>query len=246
MKEITLQLIFYLSLILVWQILVGILDVPEYLFPSPLDVADQFKSNFFILLENTGVTIFETLIGFILGVVFALLVALAIVHSRILEILIYPALIFSQTTPRIAIAPLLVIWFGYDILPKIIIVIIISFFTIVVNTVKGLKSADPELLNLMNSYGASKKEILIKVKLPIALPYIFAALKIAITLSVIGAVVGEFVGADKGLGYLIMLGNVNLDTSLMFSAIIILGIMGTLLYKIVCMAEKRIMYWSPS
>lgn len=152
----------------------------------------------------------------------------------------------SQTTPKIAIVPFLILWFGYDLLPKIIIAAIVSFFPILVNSVKGLKSADLELLDLMKSYGATNKQVFLKVKFPYALPYIITGLKIGVAFSVIGAIVAEFVGADKGLGYLIMQGNINLDTSFMFAALVILSLLGVALYKIMSIIEKKVLYWHPS
>lgn len=244
MRGIYLQLVFYLALLLLWQGMVDGLDVPEYLVPSPSDVIVTFSEKLGLFLENAGVTLFETLAGFAIGVSIAFGIALGIVRSRILETFVQPLLIFSQTTPRIAIAPLLVIWFGYDLLPKIIIVIIICFFPVVVNTVKGLKSADQDLLDLMRSYGASSRDVLLKVRIPSGAPYTFAALKVAITLSVVGAVVGEFVGSDKGLGHLIIQGNVNLDTSMIFVSIILLGLMGMILYKTVELIERRMLHWT--
>jgi len=245
MKRILIQLIFFASLLALWQISVTAFNIPEYLFPAPLEISKQFV-NYSLFLKHTYITLLESISGFVLGAIFAFLIALGINYSKLLEILIHPFLMISQTTPRIAIAPFLIIWFGHDLIPKIIIAAIMSFFPIVVNTVKGFRSADSELLELMDSYGATRTETLIKVKIPGALPYIFVALKLAITFSVIGAVVGEFVGADEGLGYLILQGNVNLDTSLMFAALFVLSIMGIVLYKIIGIIEKKVLYWHAS
>lgn len=226
-----------------WQIIVLALNIPEYILPSPSQIGEQIIAKYPLLLKHTYVTFLETISGFALGAGLAFLFALGMSYSKTFEALIYPFLIMSQTTPRIAIAPLLLIWFGYGLLPKIIVSAIVCFFPIVVGTLRGIKSVDPELLELMSSYGATKTETLVKVKVPSALPYIFAALKVSITLSVIGAVVGEFVGSDAGLGYLIIHANANLNTSLMFAEILILSLMGVCLFGVIGIIERRVLSW---
>jgi NitT/TauT family transport system permease protein len=159
-------------------------------------------------------------------------------RSRLIERMLYPLVISSQTFPKEALAPIFVIWFGFGLLPKVIIAGLISFFPVVVNTTRGLLSVDPLILDLMRSLSANHRQIFTKVRLPNAIPYLFAALKMCITLSVIGAVVGEFVGASAGLGHLIRLANSELATDLMFAALIALGLMGTTLFLLVDGLEK--------
>jgi NitT/TauT family transport system permease protein len=244
MKKLYLQLSFYMGVILLWQLLVTGFNVPNYLLPTPLEVINQLIENFSLFVKHTGITLFESLLGFILGAIFAFIISIGIVYSKIFEDIIQPILIMSQTTPRIAIAPFLIIWLGYTLLPKIIIAALICFFPIVISSVKGLKSSDRDLLNLMKSYGAKEKDIFLKIKLPSALPYIMTGLKIGITWSVIGAVVAEFVGADAGLGYLIVQGSINFDTSLMFASLLILALLGIVLFKIMSTIEKKVLYWN--
>ena len=159
-------------------------------------------------------------------------------RSRLIERMLYPLVISTQTFPKEALAPVFVIWFGFGLLPKVIIAGLISFFPVVINTTRGLLSVDKSILDLMRSLSASQRQIFFKVRLPNAIPYLFAALKMCITLSVIGAVVGEFVGSSAGLGHLIRLANSELATDLMFAALLALGCMGTGLFLLVDGLEK--------
>ncbi|MCH2665483.1 ABC transporter permease, partial [bacterium] len=165
-------------------------------------------------------------------------VALAMARSRTIEKALSPIVISSQTFPKEALAPVFVVWFGFGILPKVVIAGLISFFPVVVNTTRGLITVDPLILDLMRSLSATPRQVFTQVRIPNAVPYIFAALKMCVTLSVIGAVVGEFVGASAGLGHLVRLANSELSTDLVFAALIVLGAMGTSLYLIVERIER--------
>ena len=244
MKKVFFQLSFICGLLLFWQLATTYFAIPTYLLPSPLDILNELEGN--RLLIHSSITIMEAISGFAMGAALAMALSLGIFYSKKFELLSYPFLILSQTTPKIAIAPLLVMWFGYGILPKIIIAATISFFPIAINTVKGLRSVDQEILDVMASYRATKNETLLRVRIPAALPFVFAGLKIAITLSVIGAVVGEFVGADVGLGYLIMQSNATLNTPLMFAALVLLGVIGAALFAAIHLIEKKMVRWHPS
>lgn len=246
MKNSLVRIVFFIGILALWQVSVPMFHVPSYLIPTPLQIGEQIILKHALLLKHTYITFLEAITGFALGLIIALLFALGITRSKFLDMLISPFMVISQTIPKIAIAPLLLIWFGYGLLPKVVVSAVMCFFPIVVSTVKGLKSVDPELLDLMGSYGATKTETLIKVKIPAALPYIFAALKVSITLSVMGAVVGEFVGADGGLGYLILQSNANLDTSLMFAELVILSMLGLSLFGIIRLIEKKVLSWHTS
>jgi NitT/TauT family transport system permease protein len=155
----------------------------------------------------------------------------AMIHSRKLETVFEPFLIISQVIPKVALAPLFIIWFGHGLLPKVIIAALIAFFPVLVNSIVGLRSVDAEIIEFMDSIAATKGQILWRVRLPTALPYIVASLKVAILLSIVGAMVGEFVGSDKGLGYLMIEGDVNLDTNLLFAALIVVTGFGLILYS---------------
>lgn len=240
------SIIFAVVFLASWQFIVRIANIKEYILPAPTDIINEFLKNYRMLIRHTWVTLFETLSGFFIGASVGFLLGVFIVSFKIIEKTIYPFVVGFQSVPKIAIAPLLLIWFGFGILPKIIVTSLVALFPVIVNTVRGLKSVETELIDLMNSLKASKKQILLKIRLPASLPYVFSALKISITLSVVGSVVAEFVGADRGLGYLIIIGNVQLQTSLMFAAIIILSLMGVFLFYIIHLIEKAVLFWHVS
>ena len=164
---------------------------------------------------------------------------------KVLEETIYPLVIFTQVIPKIAIAPLLIIWLGYGAPPKIVIVFLICFFPMVIDTAAGLKSVEEDMLHLIRALGATPWQIFTKIRLPNAMPYIFNGMKISVTLAVVGAIVGEFVGASKGLGYLILVGSANLETNLLFAAVIVLSLLGIVLFSLVRALEKIFIPWKP-
>ena len=221
-----------LGLILgVWEALVHMLDLPPWLLPSPSAIVGRFfrATN---LLYHTGLTVFEALAGFAASAVIGITLSALIVHSRFLERGVFPYIIVSNAIPIIAVVPLLTIWFGHGIAPKIMIASIITFFPIVTNTTRGLKSADRRLLDFMRTINATRREVFFKVQLPSALPYIFAGFKIAASLALVGAVVAEFYGADRGLGYLVITSATQLRTDLLFVSIIILAALGVSLFAL--------------
>ncbi|MBM3253444.1 MAG: ABC transporter permease [Candidatus Omnitrophica bacterium] len=232
------SLLTLIFLLLLWQWLVDILKIPGYILPSPLEIISEIIQKKQYLIRHSLITLIEILTGFALGMLIAFIISLGILYSKIMEKVIYPLLIFTQVTPKIAIAPLFLIWFGYGLLPKIVVTALVAFFPIIINTVKGLKSIDMELADLMYSLSATKRQILNKIRIPSSLPYVFAGLKVSISLSVIGAIVGEFVGADRGLGYIIMISNANLETAQVFACLIILSIMGVGLFLAICLIES--------
>jgi NitT/TauT family transport system permease protein len=222
----------------IWEISIHVLEVADFILPPPSLIFARLWSSFPLLLRHASVTLTEAVLGFLLGAGTGITCALAMARSRIVERALSPLVISSQTFPKEALAPLFIVWFGFGIFPKVIIAGLISFFPVVVNTTRGLLSVDPLILDLMRSLSATPQQVFLKVRLPNAVPYIFAALKICAPLSVIGAVVGEFVGASAGLGHLVRLANSELATDLMFAALIVLGAMGTTLYLIVESIER--------
>jgi NitT/TauT family transport system permease protein len=237
-KEYSLSLAFVLVALAVWEILVWTLDVADYILPPPSSVLTRLLASRHLLLLHASVTLQEALGGFLLGAGAGTFFALAMARSPLIERMLYPLIISSQTFPKEALAPVFVVWFGFGLFPKVVIAGLISFFPVVVNTTRGLLSVDPLTLDLLHVLSASQRQIFFKVRLPNAVPYLFAALKMCITLSVIGAVVGEFVGASAGLGHLIRLANSEMATDLIFAALFTLGAMGTLLFLCVEGLEK--------
>jgi ABC-type nitrate/sulfonate/bicarbonate transport system permease component len=208
-----------------WELSVKVFDLPPWLLPAPSDVAGRFFKTT-ALWYHTGLTVLEALAGFVISAVMGVSLSAGIVHSRFLERGVFPYVIVSNAIPIIAIIPLLTIWFGFGIAPKIMICAIISFFPIVTNTTRGLKSADHRVIEFMRSINATRLEILLKVQLPSALPFIFASFKIAASLALVGAVVAEFYSSDSGLGYLIITSATQLRTDLLFVSIAVLAVLG--------------------
>jgi NitT/TauT family transport system permease protein len=229
-----------------WEIAVRVTNAPVYIIPSPSRIAQEFGDYWPRLLVNAGFTLSEVLIGFLCAILVGVPLAVLVTYSRAAERSIYPLIVASQTIPKVAIAPLLLAWFGYGMTPKIVIVVLLSFFPIVINTVVGLKSSSAEMLYLAQSMGASGWQTFWKFRLPQALPYIFAGLKLATVLSVIGAVVAEFIGADRGLGYVIVVAGSSFDIARQFAAIIAISAIGMIFFAIIEFIEKLVVPWKQS
>jgi len=220
--------------------------VANYLVPTPRQVWDRLIEDWSSLMYHSYVTLYETVAGFLIASVLGLVTAVLIAYSRTLEKALYPIVLFAQVIPKIAIAPLIVVWFGNDLAPKIILAVLIAFFPVVVSGVAGLRSTDPELLELSATMGANKWQTFRKIRFPNALPHLMAGEKVAVTLAVVGAVVGEFVGASEGLGYQLMIANGNLDAPLLFAALILMSLIGILLFVIVEVLEALLIPWHAS
>ncbi len=231
------------ALLLAWQGAAAAFGLPQWLLPSPTDIAGAIVSSADLLARHGWVTLQEVLVGFGLSFVVGVAVAIAIAYSRTLERAIYPFVIASQTIPVIAIAPILLIWFGYGLLPKVIVVALICFFPIVVNMVDGLRSVDPDLVSLMRTLGSSRWQLFFKAQLPSSLPFLLSGTKVAIAVSVIGAVIGEWVGASAGLGYFMVRSASQFQTARVFAAIVVLSIMGIALFSLVALSERYLLPW---
>jgi NitT/TauT family transport system permease protein len=235
-----------IAAVVVWEAAVRGLRLPEYLLPAPSAALAALVTEWRYLLLHTWVTAQEILWGFALAVAVGIPTAMAIVYSPALERSLYPLLVASQSVPKIAIAPLLIFWAGIGLFPKVLVAFLISFFPIIIDTVVGLRSVEPEMLSLARSMGASERRIFTKIRFPTALPNIFAGLKVAVTLAVVGAIVGEFIQADRGLGYALLQANAMLNTRLAFAAILILGAMGVALFLLVDWLERLLLPWHAS
>lgn len=231
------------GLVGLWELLVRLLDVQEFVLPTPSAIATEIYAEHSVLLSATWVTLEEVLLGFGLSVVVGIPLAVLIVYSPMLRNVLYPLLVSSQAIPRIAIAPLMVLWFGFGMLPKVLIAFSIAFFPLVVNGVIGLQAVEREILYVVRSMGANPLQLFVKARLPNALPTIFGGLKVAIALSVIGAIVGEFVGATAGLGYMVDIAEGNLNTRLIFASITLMAAMGIVLFYAVELIERVSVGW---
>ncbi len=235
-----------IGLILAWEVLVRVLEIPQYLLPGPLAITLRIITDFDMLLPHMWVTTYEVLIGLGVSIAIGIPLAIGIVYSSLFERVAYTIIVASQTIPKVALAPIIVIWFGYGLQSKVVVAFLISFFPIVINTVVGMKSLEREMLYLARSLGASELQIFLSFRLPKALPTIFGGLKVATTLAVIGAVVGEFIAANKGLGYVQILANGNLDTVLNFATVALLSLIGIVLFAVVSILEQLVIRWEPS
>ncbi|MFJ6677719.1 ABC transporter permease [Microbacterium sp. NPDC091382] len=239
-------LAFVVAVLALWWVATSLEWVPPFIIPSPADTLAAFTDNAAYLTQHTWVTTYETIVGFAIAVIVGLMVAVAMVYSRGTEQTLYPVILFAQVIPKIAIAPLFVVWLGFGPQPKILVAVLMAFFPVVISGLAGLRSVDPEILQLTSTMGASKARTFLKVRLPAALPELLSGLKVAATLAVTGAVVGEFVGANEGLGYVILQANGNLDTAMLFAALIIMSLLGVLLFAVIQIAERFLIPWHAS
>lgn len=235
----------FFCMLLIWQSIIWIWNVPKYLLPSPIDVGSTYITTLLngTLLNHTYITLNETITGFILGAAIGIALGYPLGKSRLLEKIFTPYIVAAESAPKIALAPLVVIWLGFGMISKIFLAGVIVFFPIFICMITGLHSVDKNLLELMKSNGAGAWDIFKKIEIPSSLPILFAGFKTGITLAVIGAVVGEFVGASGGLGYLTIYAAGLMNTPLVFTAILQLTILGILLYSLVAYLEKIIIPW---
>lgn len=240
---------FLLALVLaiaVWEAYVRLFEVPVWVLPAPSTIVQRMIEKQDILLQHAGWTLYETLLGFFVGLVIGVPLAVAIVYSKLAEKVLFTFLVSTQAVPKVALAPLLIVLLGFGQLPKIVIAFLICFFPIVVSTVVGLRSMPVETFHLARSLGASVWKTFWKFRVPYALPSIFGGLKVAITLAVIGAVVGEYAGGTVGLGYYQLIVASNLDMRTVFAIIIYLSVIGLALFYIVSVLERWVIRWDPS
>lgn len=233
-------------MLVVWHLVVVVFEMPGYLLPKPLNVLARTIADFRYLAIHSWVTTYETLGGFALSVVIGIPLAMAIVSWPIVDRALMPLLVLSQTFPKVAIAPLLIIWFGLGVLPKLLIGFLVAFFPIVVSTVVGLRSMEAEMIELARSMRVSSLKMFRMFRLPYALPSVFAGLKVAIAFAVVGAVVGEWVGSTEGLGYLLLKANAELDAEFLFAILLMLMLIGVILYYAVELAERALIPWHVS
>lgn len=226
-----------LASLLIWEAAVRYFDVPVYLLPPPSMIVGTLISSYPLFLQATGHSALAIAVGFTLAVVVGIPAATMMIYSRWFRRSVYPLLLTAQVLPKVALAPLFIVWFGFGLLPKVLMTFLISFFPIVIDSLVGLGSVRPESLMLIRSMGGTRWQAFWKVRLPTALPSIFGGLKVAITFAVVGTIVAEFVGSDSGLGYLLVLARGNLDTVTVFASILWLIVVGFVFYFMVEAAE---------
>jgi NitT/TauT family transport system permease protein len=225
---------------------VRVLGIKEYLLPPPSRIWLEFNKRAGIVMSGAWVTTLEILGGYLLAVVVSIPFALAVTYSRFMRTAVYPVIVFLQIVPKIAVAPLFIIWFGFGYTPKLLIVFLLSFFPIVVSSIAGFKAVDPEIADFARTTGASGWKLFAKIRLPQALPDIFTGMKVGAALSATAAIVAEFVASDKGLGYLLLQYNGNLDTPMVFAVIFLLSFIGLAVYYAVELIERLTIPWHVS
>jgi putative hydroxymethylpyrimidine transport system permease protein len=228
-----------------WELAADALSIEPFLIPAPSEIAEALWQDRALLAENGWVTLKEVLGGFAISVVAGVGFALAIHLSPALRRAIYPLLVASQTVPIIVVAPILVVWFGFGIGPKLAIIALICFFPITVNTLDGLRSVDPDSVKLMRTLDAGRATILRRLELPTSLPFMFSGAKIAIAVAVIGAVFGEWAGSDSGLGHLMLESSAQLLTARLFAAVAVLSAIAIVLFGLLALLERRVAWWGP-
>jgi NitT/TauT family transport system permease protein len=231
------------AILAAWEVASIVSHFPAYVLPRPSQIVAGLFHPGPQFVHYAWITVQETLIGFIIGSTVGLLLAIAIVLSPMARRSVYPLIILFQTVPKIVLAPIFIIWFGYGLLPKEMLVVVLAFFPVTVDAIHGLTSMDPTLIELLQSVSASRWEILWKIQLPHSLPYVFSGLKVATTLSVIGAVVGEWAGANAGLGFMILNSSAQLETVRMFVGVVAISVIGLALFYAVSRLEEWVLPW---
>jgi NitT/TauT family transport system permease protein len=239
-------LIVFALMFVLWEFAVHLTGVKEYLLPPPSKVWTEFLKRYPTVMHGAWVTTQEIIAGYLLAVVVSIPLALSVAYSRFVETAIYPVVVFLQIVPKIAIAPLFIIWFGFGFTPKLLLVFLLSFFPIVVASIAGFKSVDPEIMDFARTTGASGWKMFFKIRLPQALPDIFTGLKVGAALSATAAVVAEFVAADSGLGYLLLQYNGQLETPMVFAIVVLLSLIGLAVYYVVEIIERIAIPWHVS
>jgi NitT/TauT family transport system permease protein len=229
-----------------WEGLVRLFKVPVFILPAPSQVIVTIVEQWWYLLSQLAITTFAAGLGLVMAVVFGLAAGAAITASRLVDRMLTPWLVIAHAVPKVVIAPLFLVWFGFGLQSEMFFVVAFTFFPVIVNTVTGLKSADPEQILMVRAMGATPTQVLRKIQFPSALPSICAGIKLAVTLAPVGAVIGEFVASNKGLGHLLIRAVGDMDTPLAFAAVTVFSIFGVLLWRLAEWGERRVLPWHPS
>jgi NitT/TauT family transport system permease protein len=248
LRGFVLRVVLILGVLAAWEALVRLFSIPAFILPAPSSVFLALYRGFAsaLYIDHMWITLAETLMGFVLGSALAFALGIAVALSRRVEYFLYPFIVMFQAMPKVALAPLIIIWFGLGLTSKVVSAALVAFFPLMVNTIVGLRSSEEDRINLMRSLAATRGQIFWMLQLPNALPYIFAGLEIAMIFALIGAIVAEFVGAQSGLGMLMQSMNFTMDVAGQFSVLLILSVVGLLLNTIVTEVRRRVLFWDPS
>jgi len=232
--------------ITIWSAIILIARPPEYVLPAPWDVAARIWSDRSALIENGVFTLSEILAGLVAGIALALPMGIAVVAVPLIERLLYPIVVAFNAIPKVALAPLFVVWFGYGYMPRVLLTASVAFFPVLISTISGLIAIDPDLLRLAAALRAKQSRIFVHMRLPQALPTIFAGIKVATSLAVIGSIIAEFIASDKGWGHMLVQASGNLDTTIMFAVLLVLALVASALFYTVAFLERFFISWHAS
>jgi NitT/TauT family transport system permease protein len=243
-----LRLLLIVAFLAAWEAIVRVFAIPAFILPAPTSIFMALYRGIAssLYLDHVWITLTETLLGFALGTILAFGLGIAVALSRRTEYFLYPFIVMFQAMPKVALAPLIIIWCGLGLISKVVSAALVAFFPLMVNTIVGLRSADEDRINLMRSLAATRGQIFWMLQLPNAMPYIFAGLEIAMIFALIGAIVAEFVGAQSGLGMLMQSMNFTMDVAGQFSVLLILSVLGLVLNSLVSEVRRRLLFWDPS
>ncbi len=233
-----------LGSLVLWQLVCVVFSIPTFILPTPIEVIGSLAQYYEPITTHSLQTLVTTLVGFGLAVAFGLVLGLVVGSSRVVYDALYPLMVAFNSIPKVAIVPVLVIWFGIGTVPAILTAFLISFFPIVVNVATGLATIEPELRDVMRSLGARKSQILWKIGIPRAMPYFFASLKVAITLAFVGSIVSETVAANAGIGYLMISASSRFDVPLVFAGLVVIAVLGVVMYELFVLIERRVTFWA--
>jgi NitT/TauT family transport system permease protein len=230
--------------LLAWQLVCTAFKVADFILPSPIEIVAAIVAYAGPIATNALQTLFTTVVGFGLAVLFGLLLGLAIGSSRFIYNGVYPVMIGFNSIPKVALMPIVVVWFGIGTIPAVIIAFLLAFFPIMVNVAAGLTTIEPELKDVMRVLGARPWQILVKIGIPRSMPYFFASLKVAIGLAFVGSVISETVASNAGIGYLMMVAGGRFDMPLVFAGLVVVAIMGVVMYEIFAWLERHVTFWA--
>lgn len=236
----------FVVVVLAWEFLSGPVGIDEFVLPRPSAIWEALTLQLgdAMFWQHTWVTVQEAGLGFVIGVAVALLLGMLVARSLIVEKTVMPYVVAFQSVPKVALAPLFVVWFGFDMTSKVVMAAVIAFFPMLINVIEGLKAADVDKIEMMRTFGASESQVFREVKLPSAMPFIFAGLDVGAIFAILGAIVGEFIGAKEGLGYLLLTANYNFDIPTMFAVLVVLSAIGLLSHLVIRTIQRRVTFWS--
>ena len=243
-KQIYYPTIYMIIFFLFWETSCFIFKIPVYFLPSPIDIIDAFREFSEAIIENSIQTFYTTFVGFGMAIIFGLMIGILIGWSNNIYAGLYPIMVGFNSIPKVAVVPILVLWFGIGDVPAVLTAFLISFFPIVVNVATGLATIEPELEDVLRALGANRYQIMTKVGIPRSLPYFFGSLKIAITLAFVGSVISETVAANSGIGHMMLTAQSNFEVPLVFAGLVALAVEGIGMYAIMALIEKKFTFWA--